>query len=294
MAHVGVLRVLEERGYEVTAIAGSSIGSLVGGAYAVGCMNELTDWIVGLTEGQILDLFDFSLTGKGVMVGDKIYQQLANLGLTGRIEDLGIPFSAVAVDMLSKREKAFYTGDLLTAIRASAAIPPYFDPVMLDGMELLDGGISNPLPIAYLQKQPDDLTLVVDLGAAIPYMVPEDKVEEVVQAKRDYRHMLLMLGKVVMQYIPEGWLSPKKQENEELYDMAFDIMQDRISQFILAKFQPEIHVQLSRDACEVFEFQRAAELIEAGARAAHKALDAYEASPDNQVGYWTRFVEKFF
>jgi NTE family protein len=136
--------------------------------------------------------------------------------------------------------------------------------------------------------------VAVDLNADIPYYVPEESLVDTTQNHQDYRHMLLMIGRTILQYVPDGWFASKKSDNEELYSNAFEIMQDRITNFILDKFQPEIHVPVSRYACELFEFQKAEEMIRVGERAAHEALDAYERKSTETESRWDRFTNYFF
>lgn len=163
-AHIGIIEELLERGYEVVGIAGTSMGALVGGVHATGNLGEYSDWARGLTQRDVLRLLDPSLRTPGALRGEKIMAEVRQLVGDTRIEDLPIPFTAVATDLVTHREVWFQRGRLDVSIRASIALPSVFTPVVLNGRLLVDGGMLNPVPIAPLSALPADLTIAVDLS----------------------------------------------------------------------------------------------------------------------------------
>ena len=142
-AHIGVVRALEERGHRVVAVAGTSMGALVGGMVAAGRMDEFAEWATGLRQRDVLRLLDPKLSAPGMVSADRLLESLAPIFEDVDIEDLPIPFTAVATDLGSRREIWFQRGPLRAAVRASIAIPGLFTPVMLNGRILVDGGLTN-------------------------------------------------------------------------------------------------------------------------------------------------------
>ncbi|MDG2280377.1 MAG: patatin-like phospholipase family protein, partial [Flavicella sp.] len=167
LAHIGVIKWLEENNYEIKSIAGCSIGSLIGGVYAAGKLNQLTQWMLSLNKTDIASLLDFSWgnTG-GLFKGDKIIETLVGFLEDIQIENLSIPFTAVATDIITEKEVWINSGSLFEAIRASISLPMFFTPVAYGDAVLIDGGVLNPVPIAPTFKDDTDLTIAVNLGAA--------------------------------------------------------------------------------------------------------------------------------
>lgn len=163
-AHVGAIEVLCERGYEIKAIAGCSMGALVGGLYAAGKLQRFKDWTTGLGQLDVLRLLDISLSAPGAIRGEKVFSFLRELIGDLRIEDLPIPYTAVATDLLHHKEIWFQEGSLYRAIRASIAIPSLFTPVVHGGRVLVDGGLLNPLPIMPTIAAHADYILAVNLS----------------------------------------------------------------------------------------------------------------------------------
>lgn len=163
-AHIGAIQVLAERGYRVVSIAGTSMGALVGGLLAVDRLDDYTAWVEGLTQLDVVRLMDPSLSAPGALRAEKLLARVQDLLGDLRIEDLPIPYTAVATDLLARREVWFQRGPLHMAIRASIAIPGIITPVVLNGRILVDGGVMNPVPVAPTAAVQADLTVAVDLG----------------------------------------------------------------------------------------------------------------------------------
>ncbi len=173
-AHIGVIEELERRGYEITCIAGCSMGAVVGGIYAAGKLPEYRAWIESLDYLDVLRLVDVSFS-LGMMRGEKVFGRIREILGEVNIEDLAIPFTAVATDLTNQQEIWFQEGDLHQAMRASAAIPSIFTPVLQDQRTLVDGGLLNPLPIVPVVSSHSDLIVAVNLNAAghRHYRLPE-------------------------------------------------------------------------------------------------------------------------
>ncbi|MDO5697545.1 MAG: patatin-like phospholipase family protein [Dermatophilus congolensis] len=172
-AHIGVIQVLRENGHEIVAISGSSMGAMVGGLAAAGGLDEFTDWVTGLKQRNVLLLLDPVLGGPGVIRAERALSKVSGILGGVLIEDLPIPFVAVATDLEARREVWFRRGPVDAAVRASIAIPGVITPAMLGTRTLVDGGLLNPVPVDPLLGVDADITLAVSLngprlGAGLP------------------------------------------------------------------------------------------------------------------------------
>ncbi|WP_028634539.1 patatin-like phospholipase family protein [Pseudomonas parafulva] len=163
-AHIGVIEEIERRGYEIACVAGCSMGAVVGGIYAAGKLGEYRHWIESLDYLDVLRLVDVSFR-LGAIRGDKVFGQIRKIVGEINIEQLQIPYTAVAADLTNQQEIWFQEGCLHQAMRASAAIPSLFTPVMQGNRMLVDGGILNPLPIVPVVSSHCDLIIAVNLNA---------------------------------------------------------------------------------------------------------------------------------
>lgn len=163
-AHIGAIEVLQERGYDIVAISGCSMGALVGGVHAAGKMQDYKDWVTGLGQFDVLKLLDVTFNSAGAIRGEKVFSIVREILGDTRIEDLPIPFTAVATDLLSHKEVWFQEGPVDQAIRASIAIPGLITPMVLQGRVLVDGALLNPLPIIPTISSHADLIVAVNLA----------------------------------------------------------------------------------------------------------------------------------
>lgn len=163
-AHIGAIEVLEERGYDIIAISGCSMGALIGGVYAAGKMQDYKDWVTGLGQFDVLKLLDVTLNSVGAIRGDKVFTVVREMLGDIRIEDLPLAYTAVATDLLAHKEIWFQEGPLEKAIRSSIAIPGLVTPVVLNGRVLVDGALLNPLPIIPTISAHADLVFAVNLS----------------------------------------------------------------------------------------------------------------------------------
>lgn len=163
-AHIGAIEVLEERGYDIVALAGCSMGALVGGVYAAGKMQAYKDWVTGLGQFDVLKLLDVTLNSVGAIRGEKVFSVVREMLGDTRIESLPISYTSVATDLLGHREIWFQEGPLDQAIRASIAIPGLITPVVLNGRVLVDGALLNPLPIMPTISAHADMVVAVNLS----------------------------------------------------------------------------------------------------------------------------------
>jgi len=255
LAHIGVLRWLEEHNYEVVSISGCSIGALVGGFYAAGKLDAYVEWLVSLNKLDMLKLVDLQ-GSSGLMKGEKLMERLEVLVGEHQIEELPIKFTAVAADINGEREIWMNKGSLLNAIRASISLPMFFTPHKYQGRLLIDGGILNPVPIAPTFHDHTDLSIAVNLGSMheTPVKLQETPKDNALLSK-------------VKEYIMNMALPNGSSEKESMYNIAnksFDTMQSTIARMKLAAYPPDIELEIPRNICATLEFDKAKELIEYG------------------------------
>lgn len=271
LAHIGAIEVLEERGFEIVAIAGTSMGALIGGIYAMGKLDIYRDWVSTLARFDVLRLVDWSFSGGGFIKGDRIMAALRELIGEVNIEDLSIPYTAVATDLDREREVWLTRGPLFDAIRASIAIPTLFRPYPHEGRRLVDGALLNPLPVLPLMREEADYMVAVSVdGAAELQKAPEKNVTAV--ADRGY---VSRLGRMIGKVLPHGTPKVRDPGAFELMTQAMDLMQANLSRLRLAAYQPDLLIQLPRNVSAVYEFYRARELIELGRLKTEEALGGW-------------------
>jgi NTE family protein len=301
-AHIGVIQVLEERGMEVVNVAGSSMGALIGGLYAAGKLDGYTDWVCGLSQLDVLRLLDVSLSAPGVIRAEKIFVRVRELVGGALIEDLAVPFTAVATDLTARKAVWFQRGPLEVAIRASIATPGVFTPVMLNGRLLADGGLMDPVPIAPTASTRADATIAVDLGgerSGVPDEAPARETAEerpidewVDRFRRGAAHVLdrEMVRALTSRFGGETAASaeaadvgpsageafealPTGLTKFDVMNQSLEAMQSVLTRYRLAGNPPDVLVQIPRDACRTLDFHRASEMIELGRSVTIAALD---------------------
>ncbi|MCJ8319816.1 MAG: patatin-like phospholipase family protein [Colwellia sp.] len=271
LAHIGVIRWLEENNYKIESISGCSMGALIGGIYAAGKLDDFERWARAISKVEIIALLDLSWKKSGLVKGDKIINTLTELVGDVAIEDLPIKYTAVAADILNEKEVWMNSGRLFDAIRASISLPLFFTPFNYNGVDLIDGGVLNPVPIAPTFNDATDLTLAVNLGGKVdtqevtsvsnssakentsPF---SDKVTEFVSRFKDSS----------VSHLSKDWGA------YDIANQAFDAMQSTIARQKLAAYPADIYLEIARNACGTLEFHRAAEMIELGYQTAKKNM----------------------
>ncbi|KYC21921.1 MULTISPECIES: patatin-like phospholipase family protein [Pseudomonas] len=192
-AHIGVIEEIERRGYDIACIAGCSMGAVIGGIYAAGKLEDYRNWIESLDYLDVLRLVDVSFR-LGAIRGDKVFGQIRKIVGEINIEELRIPYTAVAADLTNQQEIWFQEGCLHQAMRASAAIPSLFTPVMQGNRMLVDGGILNPLPIVPVVSSHCDLIIAVNLNATNQKQYQLPVIERPAAFKMRFDALLSSLG----------------------------------------------------------------------------------------------------
>ncbi|WP_373494147.1 patatin-like phospholipase family protein [Aquiflexum sp.] len=282
MAHIGVIEVLEESGYEIVSIAGSSAGALIGGMYAAGNLPKFKDWICNLDRIDVFSLMDFTISSRGFIKGDKVFGELKKLIADCHIEDLNIPFVCTAVEIPSGKEHVFRKGSLYAAIRASVSIPTVLMPAIIHGKEYIDGGILNPIPLTLLPKEKrGEIVLAVDLNgpkeAFVDLLGGKDKITSPTTFSKMPGWMIDYQKKFSAYFSTlEKDEKPKGMGFIDLMNYSFDILQDKLSGLVLEKHKVDIIVEISRIQARTLEFHRASEMIEIGKQKTLKAIAQFE------------------
>ncbi len=269
LAHIGVIRWLEEQGYQIKSISGCSMGAVIGGIYAAGKLEEFEQWVCAIKKLDIVSLLDISWRKNGLVKGDKIIDTLIALVGDQKIEDLPIPYTAVAADIAGEKEVWLQSGSLFDAIRASISLPMFFTPFTINGVDLIDGGVLNPVPIAPTFGDQTDMTIAVNLGG--PAEIKAVKKEAAVEKKPSIFHDKISryISKFQSSLITDTVIDLSAYD---IANQAFDAMQGTIARQKLAAYPPDYTVEIARNACGTFEFDRASEIIELGYKSAQKHL----------------------
>ncbi len=271
LAHIGVIHWLEEHGYVIKSISGCSMGALVGGIYAAGRLEEYEAWVREITRLDMMSFLDISWSRGGLLKGDKIINTLIELVGDRMIEDLPIDYTAVATDIKAEKEIWIQSGRLFDAIRASISLPFIFTPFKYDDLELIDGGVVNPVPIAPTFGNRNDITIAVNLGGAIEPLHRPTKMDAASTRSSSKIHQR------ITQFIERFQKDEQdvKVDNrgvQEVITQAFDAMQSTIARQKLAAYPPDIVISIPRNASRTLEFDRAAEMIALGYEKAEMSL----------------------
>ena len=164
LAHIGAIEELLAQGYHITSIAGCSMGALIGGVYAAGKLEDFREWMKTIDRKRMLELTDFSFSLNHLVKGSRIIEAIMEFVPDVLIEDLPIPYCAVATDWIAGQEVVFRKGSLFEAIRASISLPTFYEPVQRDGMILIDGGVTNPIPLNRVERHEGDLLIGIDVS----------------------------------------------------------------------------------------------------------------------------------
>lgn len=279
LAHIGVIEWLEENGYEIKSISGSSMGALVGGIYAAGELDTYKNWVTALDRSDVVRMLDLSFGWSGLLKGERIINKLRTLIGDRNIDDLPISYTAVATDIERGKEVWLSKGLLFDAIRASIAVPLVFTPYEINGRKLLDGGLLNPLPVAPTLRDQNDLTIAVNVDARPDRSTGTRNAEQQRESTEDssagdeaetYRARI----KTFIQDL-QGRFVPDKEPDWGFFDimmLSIETMQSSMIRMKMAPYTPDYYLKITNDAARAHEFHRARELIQLGRDTAERYL----------------------
>lgn len=268
VAHIGILQVLAEKGIRVRAIAGTSIGAIVGGMYAADRMKPFVDYLLKLDARRMLRLLDPVVPRSGLLGGSRVVKKLTDFAGDARIEELALPFCAVASDLRSGQEVLLREGPLVEAIRASFAIPGVFTPVQVGGRWLVDGGVSTPVPIRPARDLAPGLPVIaVDLNNVD--MVFEGEIMAMADASPE-EHELSRIERLLRRMRGDEKRQPGLLAS---ISDAITHMEHRLARFQIAADEPDLLIEPPVYGLGLFDFHRAESIMQAGRRCAEKALN---------------------
>ena len=284
LAHIGAIETLESHGYEITSIAGCSMGALIGGMYAAGKLPEVKDWVLALDRRKVLSLVDFSLSLTHLVKGDRVMEALKEIVPDVNIEDLPIPYTAGATDWNSGKEVIFDHGSLYDAIRASISIPLFLNPVRREEMLLVDGGLVNSLPLNRVVRHSGDLLFGINVST------------------HDYQGELLMQQfverKLLSKSMPAAVMNRIMKHFEGINinyvtllmrTIAIMLEQNTRQQILISR--PDLVVQVPMKRYGVFDFDKAAAILQIGKHKTSRALRRFEHM---KQPLWRRLLQQYW
>ena len=304
-AHIGVINELHERGHEIVGVAGSSMGALVGGLESAGKLDEYALWASSLTQRAVLRLLDPSITSAGVLRAEKILDAVREILGEVTIEDLPIPFTSVATDLITGKSVWMQRGPVDDAIRASIAIPGVITPHLLDGRLLADGGILDPLPMAPIAAVNADATIAVSISGDDPEVHRRERdarppspdwlnrmwrsTSSLLDTKAARSMFDTPTGRAVLGRFTAADDDPMEEpglpevpklSGFEVMNRVIDIAQAALARHTLAAYPPDLLIEVPRSVCRSLDFHRADEVIEIGRELAATALDNAQVPHD--------------
>ena len=272
LAHIGAIREIENRGYEIKSVIGCSVGAMVGACYCAGKLDKFAEWVCSLSEWDVVRFLDFSLTSKnGIMKGDMLTDTLRELVGDRTIEDLPLPFAAVATDINEHKEVWITRGDLFDAMRASMAIPGLMTPKEIDSKTLVDGGLLNPVPVGPTLRTLTDLTVVVDVNGPVTDLERGDGHDD--ETADDESGLLHRVVEYVESLGEKATEAAQEIALSEVLMRSLETMQTALTRHHLAVFQPDVVISIPKNVCMFHEFHRAETIIETGRKIAAERLD---------------------
>ena len=284
LAHIGAIETLESHGYEITSIAGCSMGALIGGMYAAGKLPEVKDWVLALDRRKVLSLVDFSLSLTHLVKGDRVMEALKEIVPDVNIEDLPIPYTAVATDWNSGKEVVFDHGSLYDAIRASISIPLFLNPVRREDMLLVDGGLVNSLPLNRVVRHSGDLLFGINVSTH------DSQGELLMQQFVERKLLSKSMPAAVMNRIMKHFEGININYVTLLMRTIAIMLEQNTRQQILIS-RPDLVVQVPMKRYGVFDFDKAAAILQIGKHKTSRALRRFEHM---KQPLWRRLLQQYW
>ena len=270
LAHIGAIEELEAQGYHISSIAGCSMGALIGGVYAAGKLNEFREWMKTIDRKKMLGLIDFSLSLNHIVKGTRIIEAIMEFVPDVNIEDLPIPYCAVATDLKAGREVMFRKGSLFKAMRASISLPSFYEPVMLNDMILIDGGIINPLPLNRVKRQIGDILVGVDVSGH-DYKAQWDEMHRLTSMQKSDTSLKT---KILDMLIPDNI----EFNYYTVLSRASSLMIRQNSILMAQLMNPDILIDIQMNRYGTFDFDKSEKLIAIGRQKALQAIYKHQTA----------------
>ena len=264
LAHIGAIEELEAQGYRITSIAGCSMGALIGGVYAAGKLKEFREWMKTVDRKKMLELTDFSLSINHIAKGSRILEAIMEFVPDMPIEDLPIPYCAVATDLKAGREVVFDKGSLFDAIRASISLPSFYEPVQRDGMILIDGGVTNPIPLNRVARHEGDILVGVDVSGHDYKKQSEIQEEMAEKRKRSKSLSQQILNKLIPDNLEFNYYT--------MLSRVSSLMIRQNSILMAQLMKPDVLVDIQMSRYGGFDYDKSEQLIAIGRQKTQQAL----------------------
>ena len=270
LAHIGAIEELEAQGFHISAIAGCSMGALVGGVYATGKLETFREWMKTVDRKKMLELTDFSFSLNYLAKGTRIIEAIMEFVPDVPIEELPIPYCAIATDWKGGREVVFRKGSLFKAIRASISLPSFYEPVRRNGMVLIDGGVTNPIPLNRVERKDGDLLVGVDVSGH-DYEAQSDIQQEIAEKRKRSRSLS---QQILNKLIPDN------------LEFNYYTMLSRVSSLMIRQnsilmarlMKPDILVDIQMSKYGGFDFDKSERLVALGRQKTLQAIKEYQSS----------------
>ena len=267
LAHIGAIEELEAQGYRITSIAGCSMGALIGGVYAAGKLEKFREWMKTVDRKKMLELTDFSLSLNHIAKGSRILEAIMEFVPDMLIEDLPIPYCAVATDLKGGHEVVFSKGSLFDAIRASISLPSFYEPVYRDGMILIDGGVTNPIPLNRVVRHDGDILVGVDVSGH-DYKKQWEIQQELAEKRK---HSTSLSQQILNKLIPDN------------LEFNYYTMLSRVSSVMIRQnsilmaqlMKPDVLVDIQMSRYGGFDYDKSEKIIAIGRQKTEQALSKY-------------------
>ena len=268
LAHIGAIEELEAQGYRITSIAGCSMGALIGGVYAAGKLKEFREWMKTIDRKKMLKLTDFSLGLNHIVKGTRIIEAIMEFVPDMAIEDLPLPYCAVATDWTAGREVVLNKGSLFEAIRASISLPTFYEPVRRDGMILIDGGVINPIPLNRVKRNTGDILVGVDVSGH-DYKAQWEKMNKLAERqKQDHSLKAKLLDMIIPDNIEFNYYT--------LLSRTSSLMIRQNSLLMEQLMKPDILIDIQMSRYGGFDYDKSEKLIAIGCQKTLQALSKYD------------------
>ena len=269
LAHIGAIEELESHGFQITSIAGCSMGALIGGVYAAGKLNEFREWMKTIDKKKMLELSDFSFSINHLVKGTRIIEAIMEFVPDMPIEDLPIPYCAVATDWKSGQEVVFNEGSLFEAIRASISLPTFYEPVQRDDMILIDGGVVNPIPLNRVQRHQGDILVGVDVSGH-DYKAQWEKMHLLTEKQKlNKSWKAQILDKLIPDNLEFNYYT--------VLSRTISLMIRQNSLMMTQLMSPNILVDIQMSRYGSFDYDKSEKIIILGRRKASQAITEYES-----------------
>ena len=270
LAHIGAIEELEARGYHISSIAGCSMGALIAGVYAAGKIEEFREWMKTVTRKKMFELTDFSLSLNHIVKGKRIIEAIMEFVPDVAIEDLPIPYCAVATDLTAGKEVVFNKGSLFEAIRASISLPSFYEPVQRDGMILIDGGVINPIPLNRVKRQSGDILVGVDVSGH-DYKSQWEEMRRLTEWQKNDKSLK---AKILDKLIPDNL-----EFNYYTMLSRSSSLMIRQNSILMAKLmKPDVLVDIQMSRYGGFDYDKSEKIIAIGRQKTSQAISKYEQS----------------